>query len=205
MEILRTNNLSRYFGTVPALVDVNLELQPGEVLGIVGQRGAGKSTLFNLLSGATNPSSGEIIYAGERIILRNVLHAHRLGIVAVLQYPKFPPNLNVLRNIFLGHEIRRPGILAALPDEGAMARRAREMLASFNQPPELLEEHVANLSDEQRQIIALARALCQPNTRLLLLDEALAALSFARQEAFLERIKSLAAQGVAIIMGSDDL
>jgi len=205
MEILRANNLSRYFGTVPALVDVNLELQPGEVLGIVGQRGAGKSTLFNLLSGATIPSSGEIIYAGQQVILRNVLHAHHLGIVAVLQYPKFPPNLNFLRNIFLGHEIRRPGILTALPDEGAMAQRAREMLASFNQPPELLEEHVANLSDEQRQIIALARALCQPNTRLLLLDEALAALSFARQEAFLERIKSLAAQGVAIIMGSDDL
>ena len=93
MEILRANNLSRYFGTVPALVDVNLELQPGEVLGIVGQRGAGKSTLFNLLSGATIPSSGEIIYAGQRVILRNVLHdVRRVDLFAgsVFKSTKFP-------------------------------------------------------------------------------------------------------------------
>ncbi|MBN1921181.1 MAG: ATP-binding cassette domain-containing protein [Anaerolineae bacterium] len=205
MEILRTNNLSRYFGAVPALVEVSLELQPGEVLGIVGQRGAGKSTLFNLLSGLIPPSSGEIIYAGKHVLLHDALHAQRLGIATVPQYPQFPSNLNTLRSIFLGREIRRPGALKALPDDGAMAQRAREMLASFDQPPELLEERVANLSDEQRQIIALARALYQPDYHLLLLDEALAALSFSRQEAFLERIKSLAAQGITIIMGSDDL
>ncbi len=204
MGILQVSDLSRYFGAVPALVDVSFELQPGEVLGIVGQRGAGKSTLFQLLSGAIAPSSGALTYAGEQISFRDVPHAQGLGIVAVPQYPPFSPNLNVVRNIYLGHEIRKHGTLGLLPDEGAMAHIARELLRSFDFPQDLLEERIANLSDEQRQVVALARALCRP-CRLLLLDDALAALSFARQEAFLERIRALAAQDVAIVMGSDDL
>lgn len=204
MEILRITNLTRYFGAVPALVEVSLELQQGEVLGIVGQRGAGKSTLLQLLSGAIAPSSGDIFLANEPVTLRDVPHAQRLGIVAVPQVPKFAENLNVLHNIFLSSEIPLPYCLRLLPDDRAMAHRGGELLRSFDLSPKLLEERIANLSDEQRQIIALARALCRPS-RLLLLDDALSALSFARQQAFLERIKELAARGVALIMSSDDL
>lgn len=204
MTLLTVCNLTRYFGTIPALVDVSFDLQPGEVLGVVGQRGAGKSTLFQVLSGALLPSSGEIRFAGKRVILRGIPYAQRLGIAAVPQYPQFAENLNVLQNIFLSRELCTPGSLGLLPDDGAMARIARELLASFDLPTDLLEKPVAALSGEPRQIIALARTLCRP-CRLLLLDDALAALSFARQQRFLERIKTLAADGVTIIMGSDDL
>lgn len=204
MEILRVNALSRYFGAVPALMNVSFELEPGEVLGIVGQRGAGKSTLLQVLSGAIAPSSGDIFLGDQLVKLRHVLHAQSLGIVAIPQYPQFPENFSVLHNIFLGHEIPRSGALGMMPDEGAMVRMARELLGSFDLRPEILEEDIANLTDEQRQIIALTRALCHPSG-LLLLDEALAALSYARQQAFLERIKTLSAKGTTIIMSSDDL
>ena len=204
MELLSVNNLSQYFGIVPALVGATFAIEPGEVLGVVGQRGAGKSTLFQLLSGALAPSSGEITVDGTPIAFKTVAQAQRMGIVAVYQYPQLVDNMNVLTNVFLGRELRRPGGFGLLPREREMLQVTRDLLADFDMPPDLVEEQAANLSDEQKQIVALAWALCRPS-RLLLFDDALAALSFARQQRFLNRIKELAAQKVAFIISSDDL
>lgn len=187
-----------------ALVDVTFAIEPGEVLGVVGQRGSGKTTLFQLLSGVCLPSSGEITFDGKRVTLKTTAHAQQLGIETVHQNLQLADNLNVLLNVFLGREICRPRWLKLQPDEKEMLRVARDLFAAFDMPLELIHERPANLSNEQRQIVALARALCYPS-RLLLLDDALAALSFERQQRLLDVIKDLAAQNVAVIISSDDL
>ncbi|HEY89578.1 MAG TPA: ATP-binding cassette domain-containing protein [Thermoflexia bacterium] len=204
MKLLRVNHLSQYFGAVPALVDVTFALEPGEVLGVVGQRGAGKSTLFKLLSGVYTPSAGEIIWDGTPVVLKSVSLAQRLGIAMVQQAPQLIDNMDVSHNVFLGREICGSSWPKLLPAERQMLKITRELLIAFEMSPHLFKERAVNLSDEQRQVVALARALCRPS-RLLLLDDALEALSFARQEKLLERIEALRAQQVSVILSSDDL
>ncbi len=204
MTLLSVTHLSHDFGALPALADVSFELVPGEVLGVVGQRGAGKSTLFQLLSGVYAPTGGELIYDSKPLPFKTVPQAQRWGIFAVQQQPCLVDNMDVLHNIFLGHELRRSGLWRSLPDVTAMLPIAREVLAAFNLPSDLVELRAGELSDEQRQVVALAWALCRP-ARLLLLDDALSALSFARQRILLDRISALAAQRVAVMLSSDDL
>ncbi|MBN2503353.1 MAG: ATP-binding cassette domain-containing protein [Anaerolineales bacterium] len=183
---------------------MSFAIEPGEVIGVVGQRGAGKSTLFRLLSGAVGPSSGEIKVDGRCVIHKNVAHVQRLGIVAVHQQLQLVDDLDILHNIFLGRELCGPNWFPVLPQVGKMMQTARALLTAFELPLELIEQRAAGLSTEQRQVIALGRALSHP-CRLLLLDDALAVLSFSRQQILLERIKALAAQNIAVIMSSDDL
>ncbi|MBN1259198.1 MAG: ATP-binding cassette domain-containing protein [Anaerolineae bacterium] len=204
MTLLSVTNLTQYFGNVPALVDVTFAIEPGEVLGVVGQRGAGKSTLFHLLSGVYTPTSGEILLDGQPVVLRSVYHTQRQGIVAVRQQPQMVNEMGVFHNVFLGREICGPRWLPLFPNDEQMVRITRELLAAFDMPFESVTELAANLSDEQRQVVALARALCRPS-RVLLLDDALSALSFARQQVLLDRIRAAAAEGVAVIISSDDL
>jgi signal transduction histidine kinase len=201
--LLSVRHLSQQFGAVPALVDVTFSIEPGEVLGVVGQRGAGKSTLFGLLSGVYPPQSGEITVGGRSVTFRTVSQAQRLGIVAVHQSPQLVNEMDVVTNIFLGAELRRPR-LRGLPQEQRMRHLARKFLADFDISPDLAQEDVGNLSDEQRQIVALGHALLRPS-RLLLLDNALEALSYARQQRLLDRIRALADEGTAVILSSDDL
>ncbi|MDW8278287.1 MAG: ATP-binding cassette domain-containing protein [Anaerolineales bacterium] len=203
-KLLSVRNLSRSFGPVEALSGVSFDLEPGEVLGVVGQRGSGKSTLFRLLGGAYAPSGGEILFEGRRFGSRAAWQARQWGIEAVYQNPPLANNLTVLQNIFLGRELCHFELLRWWPKEGEMAEIARAFLADFDMPPELLHESPANLSNEQRQLAAIAHALCRP-CKLLLLDDTLAALSFQRQQKLLDRVRELAAQNVAVIISSDDL
>ncbi len=203
-KLLSVSDLARYFGAVAALVGVSFDVGPGQVLGVVGQRGSGKSTLFQLLSGVYTPSSGEIYFDGKQVTLKTASQAQWLGIETVHQYPELVDNLDALRNVFLGREICGSSRLGLWPEEGKMLQAARNLFAAFDMPSDLLFERAATLSNEQRQVVALARALCRPS-RLLLLDDPLAALSFERQQKLLNRIEELAAQNVAIIISSDDL
>lgn len=203
-DLLRVRNLSHQFGAVPALIDVSFSVQPGEVLGVVGQRASGKSTLMRLLSGVDAPTAGEIVFDGKPITLHTVSQAQRLGIVAVQQSPQLVDAMTVVDNVFLGAELRGPRFLPIMPRDREMQRITRAFLADFDMPPRAAVERVADYPDEQRQIVALARAFCRP-CRLLLLDNALEALSYARQEKLLARIRALAAQQVAVILTSDDL
>ncbi len=204
MELLSVSNLTQYFGSVCALAGVNFSLAPGEVLGVVGQRGAGKTTLFQVLSGVYPPTGGEITVDGVRVTFGSVAQALRLGIVTVHQSPQLAENLNVLSNVFLGRELYRTQWRSLQPDDKTMVDIVRSLLAEFDMSSDLVEARIADLSDEQKQVVTLARALSSP-CRLLLLDDTLAALSFARQQKFLDRIRALAAAGVAVIISSDDL
>lgn len=202
--LLSVSNLTKYFGSVAALAGVSFAIEPGEVLGVVGQRGSGKSTLFQLLSGLHSPSSGEITFAEQRLTLKTPAQAQKLGIEMVHQTPKLAGNLDVLRNVFLGREwgwARRWGFW---PQEAPMVQVAQALFTEFEMPPELVHEPATQLSAEQQQVVSLARALCRP-MRLLLLDEALAGLSFERQQKLLQRIQALSGQNVAVIISSDDL
>jgi signal transduction histidine kinase len=202
--LLQVKNLSKYFGSVDALSAVKFDMAAGEVLGVVGQRGSGKSTLFQVLSGVHAPSSGEILLGNKRVSLQSASQAHHWGIETVFQDPQLAGNFNVLDNIFLGREIWNSDRFRLRPDETRMVDGAHQLLDSFDMPYELMFEQPANLSNEQIQVVALCRALCRPS-RLLLLDDALAALSFERQQKLLEHIKQLASQNVGVILSSDDL
>jgi signal transduction histidine kinase len=202
--LLRAVNLSKQFGELTALSDVTFALEPGEVLGVVGQRGAGKSTLFQLLSGVHSPSGGEIFFAGRRIVFTGAHQAHALGIEAVHQQPMLAWNIDVARNIFLGREIGWPQSLRLFSHYAEMERKAQALLASFDIPKDLLRERTRDLNDEQKQVVAVARAFCRP-FKLLLLDDTLATLSFQRQQILLSAIREMSEKGVAIIISSDNL
>lgn len=203
-KLLTVRSLSKSFGPVDALSGVNFNLQPGEVLGVVGQRGSGKSTLFRLLGGVYTPSSGEILFEGRHFGSRAAWQARQWGIESAYQNPQLANNFTVLQNVFLGRELCQFEPLKLWPKEGEMADLARAFFADFDMHPDIINDYPANLSNEQRQLVAIAHALCRP-CKLLLLDDTLAALSFERQQKLLGRVRELADQNVAVVISSDDL
>lgn len=200
--LLQLSQVSKRFGALVALQDISLQVDPGEVIGLVGRRGAGKSTLLQLIGGQHPPTSGTLHFNNRLVRLTSPAHAHRLGIAMVHQQPLLAENLDVIANISLGREISWPRPIG-VPDDVSMARRAAELLAELT-ATNIVNIKVSNLSDEQRQIVAIARELCAP-ARLLLLDDALAVLSYDRQERLLERIRQVAQSGVAVLIASDNL
>lgn len=200
--LLRLVQISKRFGTLIALQDVSLQVSSGEVVGLVGRRGAGKSTLLQLIGGLHQPTHGTLIFDGEAVRLSSPAHAQALGISIAHQVPLLADNLDVIANVSLGHELSWPRAIG-LPDDISMARRTIELLTEFN-AADIVNVKISNLSDEQRQIVALARELCTP-ARVLLLDDALAVLSYDRQTRMLERIRQLAQAGVAVVIASDNL
>lgn len=202
-SLLQVSNLSKHYGSVSALEDVAFTLGAGEVLGVVGRRGAGKSTLLHLLSGFQTPSSGQIYVDDKRVKLDSPRQAQRLGIQLIHQKPDLIEQMGVLHHIALGNEI---GWLSRLgfADWGEMAQGAQKVLADFDAPPDLLNKKISNLSDEQRHLVAIASILSR-SKRLVMLDDSFSALSYQRQQLLLERLKSLASQGVAVMISSDNL
>ncbi len=228
--LLRVENLSKSFDRLPALKDVTFSLAKGEVIGLVGRQGAGKSTLFHLLNGAIPPSLGSIHFDGSNRRFANRIEAQKLGIDTVYQIFSlinrfdFSTNIfsdtqsgieitrrtsglveqfNVTQNIMLGHELKKIPLLGVI-DWDRMIEVARALLVEFDLSPDLAHERISNLSDEQRQVILLQRTLHQP-CKLLLLDDILPILSFQRQEILLDKINTLASQGTSVIISSDDL
>lgn len=229
-HLLRVEKLSKNFDRLPVLTDITFSIAKGEVIGLVGRQGAGKSALFHLLNGATHPSSGTIYFDGEFRRFSSRIQAQKIGIETVYQtsglinWFDFSVNLltnsdlsfesarqtsglveqfNVTDNILLGREIEKyPGL--GIIDMERMVIAARELLAEFDLSPDLALEKVSNLSDEQRQVIVLLRILFRP-CHLLLLDDIYPILSFERQKILMNKIRKLASQGMSIIISSDDL
>jgi signal transduction histidine kinase len=200
--LLQLVQVSKRFETLVALQDISLQVLPGEVVGLAGRRGTGKSTLLQVIGGLHQPTSGTMIIDDAAVRFNSPAQAQTLGIAMVHQTPLLAENLDVIANVSLGREQSRwrP---AGVPDEVSMARRAIELLSEFD-AAHMVNVKVSNLSDEQRQIVAIARALCAP-ARLLLLDDVLSVLNYDRQAHMLERIRQLAQAGVAVIIASDNL
>jgi signal transduction histidine kinase len=185
------------------LRDINFTVAAGEVIGVVGRRAAGKSTLFHILAGLEQATDGDIFVRGHRVQLKSPRDAHQYGIELVPQTPLLAEPLDVTQNIFLGREIGWSDQLGS-PNWKKMTARAGEILAALDVPMTLLRERTRELSDEQRQVVTLARALCD-TPQLLLLDDALSALSYQRQERMLALIRELSRAETSVMIISDDL
>lgn len=201
--LLEVQQLHKRIGGLTVLENIQFQLQPGEVVGVVGRRGAGKSTLLNCVAGYTAVTQGTIRLNGQPIRTGHPHDLLRRGVNHVPPQAILVEQLTVLQNIFLGRETGWQAWLG-WPDRANQTRRAQELLALLDMPPTLLHVRVGQLSDEERQIVAIARALAQPS-RLLLLDDALSALTFQRQEKMLAHIPQLADQGTAVLIASDNL
>jgi simple sugar transport system ATP-binding protein len=195
-DVLRVEHVSKRYGAVTALTDVNLRLGKGEVLSLIGDNGAGKSTLLKIICGFQPPTTGKIILEGEEVQLKSVDHARSLGIDAVYQDLAVINQLTVYQNMFLNREkVRWP-----LLNSRAMRREAKERLDEIGVQIPDINAAVAQLSGGQRQAIAVARSVFS-NPKILLLDEPLAAMGVKEGSLILDLILKLKEQGnVSIII-----
>jgi simple sugar transport system ATP-binding protein len=197
--LLQLTGVSKSFGPVVALRDVDLDIGAAEAVGLIGDNGAGKSTLVKILSGVYGPSDGELRLDGETVSFGSPLDARRSGIEMIYQDLALCNDLDVASNIFLGREIRRRVLgPIRLLDRAAMAEQAGRVVAELGiaVAPRRL---VGTLSGGERQMVAVARAL-QFQPRLLLMDEPTAALSAEKIRVLMGLVEGLKARGVAILL-----
>ncbi len=204
--ILYTEQLSKRFGNVHAVEDVDFAVEEGEIMAIVGDNGAGKSTLIKMLCGVHEPTSGTIHVRGERVQFDNYNDARKQGIETVYQDLALAESQSVAANVFLGHEPVRGGALGrwlGLVDEGRMVVEARKNLDKVKIPVDP-EAKVQNLSGGQQQAVAIARAL-QSDPDILIMDEPTSALSIEGARNVLRVIDGLREQGLTIILISHNI
>ena len=200
--LLEVRDLTKSFGSVQALSDVDFEVRAGEVMALVGDNGAGKSTLIKCIAGIHGFDSGAVVFDGKPVSIHGPKDAGKLGIEVVYQDLALCDNLDVVQNMFLGREIR--DWLFRLK-EPAMEQRTAETLKSLSVTTiRSIRQPVASLSGGQRQSVAVAKAV-QWNSRLVILDEPTAALGVAQTRQVLELVKRLAEQGLAVILISHNL
>jgi ABC-type sugar transport system ATPase subunit len=195
-DVLRVEHISKRFGAVTALIDVNMRLRQGEVLALLGDNGAGKSTLLKILCGFQPPDSGRIILNGQEVTLKSVDAARALGIDVVYQDLALVDQLTVYHNMFLKREAVRWPLL----NNRAMRKLARQRLDDMGIGLKSVDAEVARLSGGQRQAIAIARAIYS-DAKVLLLDEPLAAMGAKEAALILDLIRNIKRQGdVSVIV-----
>ncbi len=197
--ILSLRGVSKNFGAVCALTDVNLDVCAGEVVALVGDNGAGKSTLIKILAGVHQPTSGTIHFMGQPTTLDSSATALKLGIATVFQDLALCENLDVVANLFLGHELS-PMCL----DEIQMEVRAWTLLKELAARIPSIREPVASLSGGQRQTVAIARSLLL-DPRIIMLDEPTAALGVAQTAEVLNLIERVRERGLGVIIISHNM
>lgn len=202
--LLKVVNLSKNFGNLLAVQYVSFEVAPGEVVGLAGRSGSGKTVLAMLLAGLYAPSEGEICFAGQQ--LEWPFSARALGIEVIHQKPDLADQLDITSNIFLGSEIGWPTVTRWLkvPNRRWMDKEAARILHQLDIPFNSLHERVANLSSEKRQMIAIARTMTRP-AKLIIVDEPTVLLSYSYQQKLLSLIQSWQQQGIAVIFCSYSL
>ena len=199
--LLELRGVSKVFGAVRALNGVNFTVPPGKVTALTGDNGAGKSSLIKTVSGLWEPSEGEIYWEGERVNFHSPSDAESHGITTIYQDLALCDNLDIVQNMFLGHETRRHGLL----DESSMELAARQTLSDLHVTTiRSIRQPVASLSGGQRQSVAVAKAVMQA-AKLVIMDEPTAALGVAQTQMVLELIKRLSSQGTAVILISHNL
>jgi len=197
--VLALRGISKSFGAVAALTDVDLDVAPGQVVAVVGDNGAGKSTLVKVLAGVHPPDSGTITFGGEPVSITDPAAAHALGIATVFQDLALCENLNVVENLFLGRELRRRRL-----DEVTMETRSWELLRQLSAKIPTVRVPVASLSGGQRQTVAIARSLLG-DPKIIILDEPTAALGVAQTAEVLNLIERLRERGLGVIMISHNM
>lgn len=197
--VLRLRGISKRFGAVAALTDIDLDVHAGEVVALVGDNGAGKSTLVKVLSGVHQPTSGSMRFCGQPVTLGNPGAALALGIATVFQDLALCENLDVVANIFLGRELSPLRM-----DEVAMEVRSWQLLNELSARIPSVRIPVASLSGGQRQTVAIARSLLL-DPKVILLDEPTAALGVAQTAEVLDLIERVRDKGLGVVMISHNM
>jgi ABC-type sugar transport system ATPase subunit len=203
--MLQVRQLTKRFGGLTAVDQVDLEVYPGEVVGLLGDNGAGKSTLIKMVSGVYHPDGGQIIFQGKEIKLGSPMDALELGIETLYQDLALAENLNVYSNIFLGREKTKPflGFIRVL-DHGAMHAESLKVLKRLEIEIPSLRSQIKTLSGGQRQAVAIGRSIYW-NAKLLIMDEPTAALGVQEQRKVLDLVRVLRSQNIPIIVISHQL
>ena len=206
--ILQARGLIKTYGRVVALDGVDLELYPAEVLAIIGDNGAGKSSLIKALTGAVIPDAGEIYLDGSPVVFRGAQDAREAGIETVYQTLAVAPALDIGSNMFLGREERRAGPLGSIfrmLDKNGMKSQAKQKISDLGIGTiQNMSQAVETLSGGQRQAVAVARAAAFA-TKLVVLDEPTAALGVRETGQVLRLIKELRASGMPVILISHNM
>ncbi|WEG14754.1 ATP-binding cassette domain-containing protein [Pullulanibacillus sp. KACC 23026] len=203
---LSVQSIKKSYGAVQALGGVSFDVYPGEVVALVGDNGAGKSTTIKMIAGVAQPDEGQILIEGKPVALNGPAISEKYGIQTVYQDLALCDNLDIVSNLYLGRELRKtriPGVLSTL-DKIQMETKAGPVLKDLkiNLPP--LNSLVASLSGGQRQVVAVARAVLW-GSKLVMLDEPTAALGVAQQRTVLDLIKNLRDKGVGVIVISHNM
>lgn len=199
--LLSLRGVTKSFGAVRALQHVDLDIPAGQVTALIGDNGAGKSTLIKTISGIYAPSSGDFFWKGKKVEVHTPRDAEVLGIATVYQDLALCDNLDVVENMFLGHEVARRGLL----DEIKMELTTKQVLGDLSVTTlKSTRQLVGSLSGGQRQSIAVARAVMH-ESQLVIMDEPTAALGVSQTAQVLDLIKRLAARGIAVLVISHNL
>ncbi len=201
VSLLELQGVSKMFGAVQALSNVNLTVEAGKVTALVGDNGAGKSTAIKTIAGLWQPTEGEILWEGRAVHVHSPNDSEALGITTIYQDLALCDNLDIVQNMFLGHETLRYGLL----DEVSMEQEARQTLVDLHVTTvRSIRQPVASLSGGQRQSVAVAKAVMR-KAKLLIMDEPTAALGVAQTRQVLDLIKRLSSQGTAVLLISHNL
>tara|TARA_R110002020_G_scaffold14693_8_gene52176 strand:+ start:3003 stop:3776 length:774 start_codon:yes stop_codon:yes gene_type:complete len=206
--ILKARNLSKRYGRVTALDNCDFDLMPGEILAVIGDNGAGKSSLIKAMSGAIAPDSGEIFLDGQLVSFSSPIEARHAGVETVYQTLAMSPALSIADNMFMGRELRKPGIAGSLfrqLDRPRMERIAREKLSDLGLSTiQNINQTVETLSGGQRQGVAVARAAAF-GSKVIILDEPTAALGVKESRRVLDLIQDVRTRGISIVLISHNM
>ena len=206
--ILTARGLTKSYGRVTALDNCDFDLYPGEILAVIGDNGAGKSTLIKALCGAVVPDEGEIKLDGKPVHFTNPMQARNAGIETVYQNLALSPALSIADNMFMGREIRKPGVMGSMLrmlDRKAMEKIAREKLSELGlMTIQNIGQAVETLSGGQRQGVAVARAAAF-GSKVVIMDEPTAALGVKESRRVLELILDVKKRGLPIILISHNM
>lgn len=204
--VLRAEGINKHFGPVQALRDVDFEVRPGEIIALIGDNGAGKSTFINVLTGVLPIESGQIIFDGKPVRFSSPQDARAAGIETVYQDLAVGPHLDAVSNIFLGREYTLPGALGRLGflDNKRMRRETIAQLTRLGVRVPNLDRRLVTLSGGQRQGVAVARAVMWAS-RIVILDEPTAALGVAQTRMVLDLVRQVRDSGIPVVLISHNM
>ncbi len=205
--VMQATGVTKRYGQVTALDGVDFELRAGEIMAVIGDNGAGKSSLIKCLSGATVPDEGQIQLDGQTVHFKTPIDARRMGIETVYQDLAVAPAMSISENLFLGRELRRPGVLGSvfrMLDKKAMLEQSIARMNDLKVGIRSMNQAVETLSGGQRQCVAVARAAAFAE-HVVILDEPTAALGVKEGNMVLELIRRVRDKGLPVILISHNM